>query len=294
MRASDGFETAASLLPEEIQTALRRLSQAERRETEEIRLRPGFPPSVRVGRGERSLPGAPVTAVDLARVLETATRASAHTALASVSSGFVTVRGGVRLGLCGQAVMKDGEVAGLRSVGSICIRVPSQRPGCAAGVWPALTEGGFADTLIISPPGGGKTTLLRELCRLLSESGTRVAVADERGEIAGAWEGEAAFELGGMTDVITGAPKGRAAMMLLRSMAPEVIAMDEVSTPEDAAALEAASGCGVTVLATAHARSPRELTRRPAYARLMDLGLFRRVVTVVRTPSGRVYEVEKC
>ena len=154
-----------------------------------------------------------------------------------------------------------------------------------------MLEGGFCDTLIVSPPGAGKTTLLRELVRLLSVRGERVAVADERAEVAGGLEG--GFDLGPRTDVMSGAPKAAAALMLIRSMSPTVLAMDEITAPEDVEAVLSAAGCGVAVLATAHAEGLAGLRRRALYRRLLDEGVFRRFVAVRRRPDGaREYEVK--
>lgn len=121
------------------------------------------------------------------------------------------------------------------------------------------------NVLIISPPGGGKTTFLRECIRAISSSGVRVAVCDERGELAAVFRGVPQFDIGPMSDVMTDIPKSEAALMLLRSMNPQVIAMDEISSPEDCRAAASAVGCGVRVIATAHAAAVSDLKRRNVY-----------------------------
>lgn len=152
-----------------------------------------------------------VTVRDLDSLLEAATRASAHTALESVAAGFVTVRGGCRVGLCGTVSESEGRILTIRRLSSAVIRIPREVKGCAGGIYPALTDGGFRDALIISPPGAGKTTLLRELVRMLSST-YRVGLLDERGEVAGVWEGVPLFDVGPQTDVLTGADKRRGAL----------------------------------------------------------------------------------
>jgi stage III sporulation protein AA len=291
MKEWDGFTSAAALLPPPMRERAMALGADKRARAEELRLRVGRPASVLLPEGE--LPFAPaVTARELDTVLETATRASAHTALTSVASGYVTVRGGCRVGLCGEAAVSCGEVQSLRRLSSLSIRVAREATGCADGVWPYLTRGGFRDTLLLSPPGGGKTTLLRELCRLLSDGGTRVSLIDERGEVAAVWEGEPLFDVGARTDVMTGAPKRAAALMLLRAMSPQVLAMDEITSPEDVEVAALAAGCGVLLLATAHARSVDELRVRPLYRSLLELGVFRRAVVIGRGGTQREYETE--
>ena len=225
--------------------------------------------------------------MDLSLVLEIATQASAHTALERVRNGFFTVRGGHRIGICGSGVVRDGEVRNLRQVSSLAIRVAREVPGLSAAVLDRLWSGGvLQSTLLLSPPGGGKTTLLRDLIRAVSDGeggpALRVGVADERGP---------QFSIGRQTDVLDGCPKGPALLMLLRGMNPQVLAADEITAPEDAAALEMAANCGVSLLCTAHAGSLEELKARPLYRRLLDEGLFRRLVIIERAGRERRYQV---
>ncbi len=293
MRACDGFNNAAGLLPPDIRQIVLGLPPELRRCAEELRLRAGRAPGLVTASGERTLPCRVVSPRDLDTVLETATRASAHTALAGVSSGFVTVKGGCRVGLCGEAALQDGRVKTLRRLSSVSIRIPHEAQGCADELFRKLEAEGFPDTLIVSPPGAGKTTLLRELVRLSSDSGRRVSLIDERGEVAGVWDGEPVFDVGSRTDVMTAAPKKAAASMLIRAMSPQILAMDEITSPEDIDAAEAAAGCGVRLLATCHAGSADELALRPLYRRLLKLGIFKRTISIRRSPSGREYVLEE-
>lgn len=291
MKDENGFGKAAALLPQDIRAAALALPESVKSRAEEFRLRAGREAFILLSDGEWTLDCRRVTVRDLDSVLETATRASAHTALSSTTAGFVTVRGGCRVGLCGEAVVKDGAVSGIRRLSAVSLRIPREAKGCADGLIGQLTAGGFSDTLIISPPGAGKTTLLRELVRLLSEGGSRVSLIDERGEVAGVWDGEPELDVGRRTDVMTGAPKREAAMMLIRAMSPEILAADEITSPEDVAAMAAAAGCGVRLLATAHAGGAEELASRPLYAGLLALGVFKRRVTIRKRGSVREYEV---
>ncbi len=282
-----GYQAAARLLPGSIRAAAGSLPAAQRRRGEEFRLRRGRAPTVLLGGRERVLCREPVTEDDILFVTEAATRSSLHAAEGQLARGYLSAAGGVRVGVCGTAAGPDG----LRSVSSLSIRVPRAVPGCADGIWDEVTAGGFSSLLIAAPPGGGKTTLLRELVRKLSEDGLRVCVADERGELADAGDGEPGFDVGPCTDVMTGVPKARAALMLLRSMNPQVLAMDEITEEEDAAALLRAAGCGVTLLASVHGASAEELRLRPACRRLLEAGVFRRLVLVTDRDGVRSYRV---
>ena len=290
------FRQAAALLPPHLRRPVERLDGTSQARAEELRLRAGRPLTLVCPEGERTVPGAeaPVRSMDLSLVLEIATQASAHTALERVRNGFFTVRGGHRIGICGSGVVRDGEVRNLRQLSSLAIRVAREVPGLSAAVLDRLWSGGvLQSTLLLSPPGGGKTTLLRDLIRAVSDGeggpALRVGVADERGELAAMYQGEPQFSIGRQTDVLDGCPKAVALKLLLCEN--EEQAADEITAPEDAAALEMAANCGVSLLCTAHAGSLEELKARPLYRRLLDEGLFRRLVVIERAGRERRYQV---
>lgn len=202
------------------------------------------------------------------------------------------------MGLCGTPVLRDGQIHGLGRLSSAAIRVARQVTGAAAPVERELldTEGKLCSTLILAPPGAGKTTLLRDLIRMTSQGEgmvpQRVAVADERGEVAALWNGVPQLDVGERTDVLEGCPKAQALMLLLRAMNPQVLAADEITAPEDVAALISAAGCGVKLLATAHGSGREDLSRRPLYRQLMEARVFERLL-LIRTEKGhRSYRVE--
>lgn len=294
------FLQAAALLPHRLRKPLERLGEEDQHRAEEIRLRCGRPASLVFPEGECPFPGGGdlVTAGDLSLVLEIATQASAHTALSQVKNGFFTVRDGHRIGICGSAVVKNGGIYNLRQISSLAIRIAREAIGAAAPVADKLLEHGrLRSTLILSPPGWGKTTLLRDLIRMISDgdgmSPMRVGVADERGELAAVWEGKPQLNVGALTDVMDGCPKAAGLLMLLRGMNPQVLCADEITAPEDAAALEMAANCGVVLLATAHAEGKEDLYSRPLYRRLLEGNTFQRLVSIERTPTGRAFRVEK-
>ena len=220
------------------------------------------------------------------------TAASVHTAADALADGYINYCG-LRIGLCGTGVLREGKLAGFRAYSSAVIRIPSQRQGICEGFFAEYLRAGAPSMLILAPPGGGKTTFLRELVRSQSDAGVRIALADERGELAGlSPEGVPGFDVGRYTDVLSGAPKAEAALLLLRAMGPEVVAMDELGDEADAAAVAALVGCGVRVFATAHAADLAALRARPVVRELLARGAFDALVCIRGRGQHRVYEVE--
>lgn len=280
----DGLKEAMRLLPLPLRTAAQTAADGD---CEQLRLRVGQPVCVCTADGERPCGGPSVTTEDIRAVLERASCASFQSVEGQIRHGYIMAGGGVRVGLCGTAILAGGRVEGLRDFSSLCLRVPRERRGCADGVYPRLCTPDFASTLLYSPPGAGKTTLLRELIRRLSGSGYTVAVADERGELAG----QGAFDLGARTDVMTALAKAQAVLQLVRTMSPQIVAMDEITDEDDARSLIAAAGCGVALLASVHAAALDDLRRRSALRRLLNAGVFEKAVGISRRGAARVYEV---
>ena len=252
--------------------------------------------------GETARPQTTVTRSDLEQVLDRATEYSRYTAAGTMAHGYLTAPGGFRIGVCGTALPTGpgaGTNEGVRDVSSLAIRIPRVFEGVAEPVLPELVEDGRpAGTLILSPPGGGKTTLLRDLVRLLSQGSAvcppqRVALVDERGELAAVHRGRPQLEVGCHTDVMDGCPKHLAVPMLLRAMTPGIIALDEVALGADVEAVYAAVGCGVTLLATVHAASLRDLEDRPIGRDLLSSGGFRRAVVIEGRGKNRRSRVER-
>jgi stage III sporulation protein AA len=194
-----------------------------------------------------------------------------------LKSGFLTAKGGHRVGVCGRAIVKNGVIDGFRDISSLNIRLCKEHTGIAEAFFARLKG---KSTLIISPPGLGKTTLLRDIIRLTSNSGIRTAVLDERGEIAAMNGGIPGFDLGKATDVLEAAPRLEGVQMLLRTMAPQCIAMDEFSSNADLDALNSIDNCGVQLLATTH---------RGDYP-----ALFEMAVQITLENGKRTYEVTQC
>lgn len=234
----------------------------------ELRLRVGEHARLLTGNGAVTMNHV-VTEADVSFCVNAASNYSPWAA-ASVTKGYLTAPGGHRIGLCGDAVVKNGQLETIRHVRSLCIRVARDFPGIAMGI---PTE---KSLLIIGPPVWGKTTLLRDLIRCRSETGIQVGVVDERGELFPT----AAFSTGPCTDILTGCSKADGIHILLRTMGPQCIAVDEITQPEDCEALAQAAGCGTTLLATAHASTVRDLQSRKVYRTFLETKLFDTVIVM--------------
>ena len=279
----DPFETACTLLPDKLASGL-----AELRRTEELRLRVGQRPTALIAGREIPFSEKKLTGEEIGRVVEIATGASLHSAAASLKNGFLPYRG-LRIGICGEAAVADGSLLGFQTIRSLAVRIPQPCPSACAEAALKCMEDGAQSTLIIAPPGVGKTSLLRCLIRCASKRGLRVGVIDERCELSGCHGGECACDLGPCSDVMIGLDKHTAAMLLLRAMNPEILAMDEITHRRDLETVKNAAGCGVLLFATAHARSLEDMRTRPLYRELLDQGIFTRLVYISLCEGRRQY-----
>jgi len=278
----DAFEYSCSLVPIWIRQSLKKYIH-----TEEIRLRCGYPPAVVIDWVEVAISSLPVQEEDLLYVLEVATGASVHSVSFSMEDAFICTKG-VRIGVCGQAVYKDGKIQGFRKYCSLAIRIPHQCQGIIPEEIVTVLSAGKENTLIVASPGLGKTTALRELIRCTSQNGLRICVVDERGELY-----SDAFDLGKSSDVLCGVPKAEGALMMLRALNPQLIAMDEISSPEDIAAILQIAGCGVNIFATAHGHDLQDMQLRPVYRKLLHEGIFENILSISLKKGKREYKLER-
>lgn len=239
-----------------------------------------------------------VTAEDLRQMSTLMSQYSLYAYEEEVRQGFLTVEGGHRIGVCGQVTEKAGAIGRIYPILYLNIRIARERKECGKTVYEQLWENDEPEnTLVLSAPGTGKTTLLRDLIRLFSNgdevhSGKRIGLVDERSEIAGCLHGIPQNDVGIRTDVLDGCPKVEGMMLLVRSMAPEILAVDEIGGVEDFSAMQYALRCGCCLLATVHAGSLEELFQKPGWDKCGDEQLFGRYVVISKEDGKRRYQVK--
>lgn len=232
---------------------------------------------------------------ELREILNYMSRYSPYAFEEEMRKGYLTIEGGHRVGMTGKVITEHDRIKNIRYVSSVHIRVAHEVKGCADAVLPHLVvRKELCHTMIISPPGCGKTTLLRDLIRQVSDGnpyvkGCTVGLVDERSEIAGCYLGMAQNDIGLRSDVLDACPKAEGMLMLIRSMTPKVVAADEIGTKEDVEAIEYAMHCGCRMIVTAHGSSVEELRTKPGVGRLMAEGRFERYVVLKKgTVPGEI------
>ena len=276
---------------------------------QEIRLRTGRPLAIvergrevfLTGDGARTREAGAawrVTAQELRETMEFVGEYSLYAYEDELRQGYLTIRGGHRVGVAGRTVLDGDKVKSVRYISCVNVRLSHEVPGCADPVLPYLWgDEGLLHTLIISPPRCGKTTLLRDMVRQISDGsrarrGYTVGVVDERSEICGCFMGIPENDVGIRTDVMDACPKAEGMMMLVRSMAPEVIAVDEIGRYEDIGAIETVLYSGCRLIATVHGSSLSDIQAKPLFQRLAQEQVFERYVILGDSfRSGHIGEI---
>ena len=295
------------LFPRHLRNSLKILSEIE--DLEEIRVRVGQPlflctaktefvlrkeeDSFRIaefGKGNLYC----ITEADIREMQNYISNYSLYAWQEELRNGFITVEGGHRIGLCGSTRNVQGKISGISYISGINIRIAHEKKGCAEQVMTYIRcgEADTYNTLIASVPGGGKTTLLRDCVRLLSYGetpyrGKKVGIVDERSEIAACYHGIPQNDMGPRTDVLDGCNKPEGIMLLLRTMSPEVIGVDELGTKDDYEAIEQAVSCGCRIIGTVHARDDKELREKCNSQGWGEKEVFKRFIIIEKGEEGK-------
>lgn len=277
-----GLEIVLEYLPLNIRKFI-----IEKENIEEIRLRSNKPLALKIGQEMRMIEHI-VSQQEIMQSFERICENSVYSYRRQICDGYITIRGGNRVGIVGSAVVDNEKVININYISSLNFRIAKQRIGCSNKIIKDIIDfknNNIYNTLIVSPPGCGKTTLLRDIVRNVSDGintigfkGKTVGVVDERGEIAAMYKGIPQNDIGVRTDVIDNMPKPEAMRMLVRSMSPDIIACDEIGSLEDVKAIDYAMYSGVKGIFTAHGKDIDEINKNSEISILLKKNVFERII----------------
>ena len=280
------------LLPVLVQNRLKNENATTEEQLEEIRLRTGSPVEMVFSKQTKWMEDLIFTENDSMYVLNQLSEHSMYRMQPELKAGYVTTRGGHRVGLAGAVTTEKGTIKQLQHITFFNIRIAKEIKGTAQSFLPYLRKKqGLCNTLLIGAPQTGKTTILRDLARLISNgcsnyTGLKVGMVDERSEIAASYKGRPQHSIGRRTDVMDACPKADGLMMMIRSMSPEVLIADEIGSRSDVQALLEAVASGVNVIVTVHGNSLSSVQKRPSLEPLFASGMFERFIVLERNPAA--------
>lgn len=276
-------------LPIEIGEQIKCLPSQIKKNLEEIRIRNGQDVVLYAAGKEYALEcrnGTKIDNIMINNIFNSLLNYSAYACQEELTNGYITIEGGHRVGVCGRTVMENGRVKTIKDISSINIRRSREIIGVSDPCMGYLMKGKrqIFNTIIVSPPKCGKTTLLRDMIRNFSCMGFQIGVCDERSELSGMYNGRSSYDLGFRTDVLDGCPKEKGMIMLIRSMSPDLIATDEIGKKEDCHAIEAAVCAGISLLTTIHGSCYEDVISS-GVGELVEKGIFERLIFLSNLPA---------
>jgi len=282
------LENLLAMLPERLAALVHRLAAEQLNIVEEIRIRTNRPLEIAF-REEVRFSNEVVTAEEAEQFLGKISQFSFYMLDEQLRRGYITVAGGHRIGLAGKVVLDAGQVKGLRGISSFNIRIAREQIGVAERLVPYLYKKNWLSTLIVGAPQTGKTTYLRDLARFISQgnlnhriAAKKVGIVDERSEIAGCVNGIPQMTFGHRVDVLDACPKAEGMMMMIRSMSPDVLVVDEIGRAEDVQAIMEAVNAGIALIISVHGNDFNEILRRPSIKSIIENGNFKRIIELQR------------
>ena len=262
------------------------LINADITRAEEIRLRVGKNIKIKYSNGEKNI-GYTVTSDNIENIFGRLTQYSPYAYKEEINCGYITIEGGYRVGIAGTVVDDGGQVQTIKNISSLNIRIAREINGCSKDIISYIN----GNTIIVSPPACGKTTLLRDIVRVWSNNGKNICVIDERNEISGTYMGKSQLDLGERTDIIVNVSKEKGFEMALRSLSPDVIAVDEIGGQGDINSIKRALNSGVSILCTLHSYNDDDLIVKEGIAPLVKNKVFDTYIFMTKSYENRVNKI---